>query len=413
MRTPEERLRFKIAAGVSGVAWLVLVATCLIAYAVFFWMFIVVGHALFLAWIRGNAVRISPQQLPDLHDRVQRAAKRLGMDQAPECYLLQAEGALNAFASKLFGRRFMLIYSDLVDACEDHEGALDFVIGHEIGHLALGHLKWHTFLVPGRMFPWLGPAYSRACEYSCDRCGLAVAGDLEAASRGIGVLAAGGRLSHRISLDALADQRADVATFWPAIVELNATHPFLSKRIAALREFVQPGSAPAVGRNPIAYPLAPFLGAFGGGVTVGGGMGTILAVVAVIGILAAIAIPNFIDMQYRAKRAEVPENVKAIALAEIAHHRDFSTYVEVPFPVPRDVEQLTQAPAPWVSGSRFDMLGWEPDGDVRGIYWVEVLPDSSDFIVHGLSDIDGDGEVAHFTANDSAVVETLTPAIVY
>ena len=32
-------------------------------------------------------------------------------------------------------------------------------------------------------------------------------------------------------------------------------------------------------------------------------------VVAIIGILAAIAIPNFVAMQYRAKRAEVPSNV--------------------------------------------------------------------------------------------------------
>jgi hypothetical protein len=64
-------------------------------------------------------------------------------------------------------------------------------------------------------------------------------------------------------------------------------------------------------------------------------------------------------------------------------------------------------------GSRFDILGWAPDGDVRGIYWVEVLPDGSDFILHGLSEIDDDGEPAHFTANDSLIVDTLTPVNVY
>jgi hypothetical protein len=42
-----------------------------------------------------------------------------------------------------------------------------------------------------------------------------------------------------------------------------------------------------------------------------------------------------------------------------------------------------------------------------------VLPDGSDFILHGLSEIDDDGEPAHFTANDSLIVDTLTPVNVY
>ena len=41
----------------------------------------------------------------------------------------------------------------------------------------------------------------------------------------------------------------------------------------------------------------------------------LLVVIAIIGILAAIAIPNFIEMQYRAKRAEIPANVLLVPLA--------------------------------------------------------------------------------------------------
>ena len=55
----------------------------------------------------------------------------------------------------------------------------------------------------------------------------------------------------------------------------------------------------------------------------------LMIVVAIIGILAAIAIPNFVDMQYRAKRAEVPSNVDGIKTAQIAYDAAFDrvTYV--------------------------------------------------------------------------------------
>ena len=55
----------------------------------------------------------------------------------------------------------------------------------------------------------------------------------------------------------------------------------------------------------------------------------LMIVVAIIGILAAIAIPNFVDMQYRAKRAEVPGNVDGIKTAQIAYDAAFDKYIEV------------------------------------------------------------------------------------
>ena len=53
----------------------------------------------------------------------------------------------------------------------------------------------------------------------------------------------------------------------------------------------------------------------------------LMIVVAIIGILAAIAIPNFVDMQYRAKRAEVPSNVDGIKTAELAYEASFDQFV--------------------------------------------------------------------------------------
>ncbi len=123
----------------------------------------------------------------------------------------------------------------------------------------------------------------------------------------------------------------------------------------------------------------------------------LMIVVAIIGILAAIAIPNFVDMQYRAKRAEIPPNVDGIKTAEIAYEAAFDAFIDVaahPGTAP------TKAAVTWAAGSGYDTLGWEPSGNVRGQYAVSGAS-STDFLVTGTSDVDGDGTRATYTATKS------------
>jgi hypothetical protein len=133
-----------------------------------------------------------------------------------------------------------------------------------------------------------------------------------------------------------------------------------------------------------------------------------LMAVPVIGILAAIAIPNFVTMQYRAKRAEVPPNVDGIKTALIAYEAAFDKFLPIRDPVPVDPLMLGKGPHDWPAGTAFDELGWSPYGQVRGTYWVEVSPDGLDFTVYGVCDVDGDGDQATYTATKttSAILET-------
>lgn len=299
LRSPKEETLFAFAATVSGMAWFVaIVGTCGLGllYVGLLGGFVLMAHALFLAHVKGNGLRVGPDQLPELHARCVAAAQRLGMDELPEIYLLQSGGVLNAFATKLLSRKFVIIYSSLLSECTDPK-QLDFVIGHELGHLAAGHLKWNAFLIPAKVLPWLGAAYSRACEYTCDRCGHHVVGELEPSMRALAVLAAGGRYSGAVNLDAFLAQREETGHFWMAICELVSSHPYLCKRVAALRELAAPGSLKPVSRNPFAYPLAPLLGV---GTAGGSGLG-VLILVAWMGAMAAMAIPNFTKLQQQAR----------------------------------------------------------------------------------------------------------------
>ncbi len=53
----------------------------------------------------------------------------------------------------------------------------------------------------------------------------------------------------------------------------------------------------------------------------------LMIVVAIIGILAAIAIPNFVKFQCRSKQSEAKGNMKALYVAEESYRSEFDTYL--------------------------------------------------------------------------------------
>jgi type IV pilus assembly protein PilA len=135
----------------------------------------------------------------------------------------------------------------------------------------------------------------------------------------------------------------------------------------------------------------------------------LMIVVAIIGILAAIAIPNFVDMQYRAKRAEVPPNVDGIKTAEIAYEAAFDTFVASTVAPSASVNKLAR---PWdaTAGNGFTALGWEPSGTVRGAYLVST-PTTTNFVVTGYCDVDADSTQATYTATKSISAVLTSPAL--
>lgn len=195
---------------------------------------IFLGHLLLITHIRGSAIKLGPTQLPELYDRVQLLARRAGLAPIPDAYVLESGGALNAFATKLFRGRIIVLYTDLLEACGDDEAARDMVIGHELGHHKAGHLDWMWLIAPGMLVPLLGAAYSRAREFTCDRWGNALCGDAAGALRGLTILAAGGRLARRVDLNAFVAQKQDLDTGWMTLGRWLSTYPPLGERIEAL-----------------------------------------------------------------------------------------------------------------------------------------------------------------------------------
>ena len=88
----------------------------------------------------------------------------------------------------------------------------------------------------------------------------------------------------------------------------------------------------------------------------------LMIVVAIIGILAAIAIPNFLRFQLKSKSSEGKVNIAAIRTAEESYLAEFGQYVTAaaePAAIPGPIKAQFTVPA---AGLNFDQLGWAPEG---------------------------------------------------
>ena len=121
----------------------------------------------------------------------------------------------------------------------------------------------------------------------------------------------------------------------------------------------------------------------------------LMIVVAIIGILAAIAIPNFLMFQLRSKTSEAKTNLAAIRTAEEGYYAEFGTYVIAAGAGGNFTPNKQAWPVP---AAGFDTMGWSPEGEVLFQYSVAAAggPAFADFAASAISDLDGDTNLAQF-----------------
>jgi len=137
----------------------------------------------------------------------------------------------------------------------------------------------------------------------------------------------------------------------------------------------------------------------------------LMIVVAIIGILAAIAIPNFLNYQLKSKTAEAKTNIGAIRTSQESFKAENDTYqVCTISPAGGGGPGKTAWVAAGAAGASFADIGFEPSGDVYYQYEVAIANNAngnSEMCIGAAADLDGDATNGEFGfATDIATVAT-------
>jgi len=187
---------------------------------------------------------VAPRDTPLLASVVEASSMRL---QPGDVRVFVAPGdTLNAYTFGLLPPKSVVLHSALLQVMDREE--LRFVLGHELGHVRLGH-TWLNSLVGGMAgipSPFLASTllamaflwWNRACEYSADRAGLLACGDPRKAISALIKLAAGPGARTRAEIDrALRRIEAEDDHVLSNLSEAMGTHPMTIRRIEQLQRY--------------------------------------------------------------------------------------------------------------------------------------------------------------------------------
>jgi Zn-dependent protease with chaperone function len=200
-------------------------------YAIIIIIYLFFRFGVLIGYLKGNAIKLSERQFPDIYKAIVKQSELLGLKTVPSVYIMQSGGVLNAFAAKFMGRNYIVLYSEIVEAAiEQDKNILEFIIGHEFGHIKRNHMLKNLVLIPSYFIPFLGAAYSRACEYTCDNIGHALC-PLGVKS-GLLLLASGKTIYKNVNIKEYLSQDYSESGFWKWFAEIVSSHPNLTKRLA-------------------------------------------------------------------------------------------------------------------------------------------------------------------------------------
>lgn len=196
--------------------------------------------------LMAHAQRVTPSIVPEMAPLVQQGTARLQVE--PVDVFIVPSNQLNAYTFGLSSPKAIVLYSSLFKLMDREE--MLFILGHEMGHVRLGH-TWLNTLVGGMAgipsslgaaavmqmaFRW----WNRACEFSADRAGLLACGSSTKAISALVKFEAGAQALTQSGMQAAIQRLEREDDGWmDDLAELMGSHPQISRRIAQIHNYAR------------------------------------------------------------------------------------------------------------------------------------------------------------------------------
>lgn len=211
--------------------------------------------------LQGSNFHITRESCKELYDQVRESADVLGVDEFPEIFTKWGY-AVNGYTTGTRNTTMLVLYSGAVDLLTKSQ--LDFVIGHEMGHIKSGHVLYHTMadlitsamsfipLASNLITPIrLGLLYwSRMSEFTADRAGLLACQDKKAVMDAIIKMSgAPQKMFDSLDEESFIRQAEEFETKFAGITDkaiktvtiATSTHPWTVYRAGELLKWIKSG----------------------------------------------------------------------------------------------------------------------------------------------------------------------------
>jgi hypothetical protein len=202
------------------------------------WPLTVLGRYARIFAVRANGVRVSPENMPELHEIFVEQCRALHVAPIPELYLLRGgEGVAVAYST--FGERSCIVLdADLLfsEEWKENVDCIAFATGEALGSLSLGHTRWWVNMMTAYAIgiPALRGPLITARMYSRDRCAAFVARE---GVRGLLIRATAKDLLAQVDVAAfIRDSLTPRKGFWYRVSSAVRPHPRLHERVRLLYE---------------------------------------------------------------------------------------------------------------------------------------------------------------------------------
>lgn len=202
--------------------------------------------------IISSGIAVNENSFPEINDIVNHCTSVLCIKKP--YVVISGEVSMNAFTVGSDEEPYIVLGNTLVKIMDLSK--IKFIVGHECGHIAMGHVLYHTIVSSASTFfnivPIIGPvlyktsafaltAWSRRSEITADRAGLLCCEDIDEACRALVQFQTGFISAEKIDMnsyvkDSKRYRRKDTLK---RVGEFLMTHPPLPKRIEALKLFAE------------------------------------------------------------------------------------------------------------------------------------------------------------------------------